>query len=102
MPMAVKALAECGKIDSFAFTAGPGLAGCVAVDAVAANAVAYTLGKPEIPVSHLDGHVLSPQMERPDPLVPVPVPADRSENASDMVVSEAIPHHLPPCSSASR
>jgi len=101
MPMAVKALADCGEIDAVAFTSDPGIAGCLAVGAAAANAVAYTPGTPAIPVNHLEGHVLSPQMEHPDPLVPVPVPADRSENASDMVVSVAIPHHLPPCSSTS-
>ena len=64
MPMVAKAMGETrSEIDAIAFTAGPGLAGCLVVGAAVANAAGYALNKPVIAVNHLEGHVLSPLIE---------------------------------------
>ncbi|MHC1725860.1 MAG: tRNA (adenosine(37)-N6)-threonylcarbamoyltransferase complex transferase subunit TsaD [Syntrophobacteraceae bacterium] len=51
--------ADCaGKdLDAIAVTRGPGLVGALLVGLSAAKAMAYALGKPLIPVNHLDGHI---------------------------------------------
>ncbi len=67
MPMVDQALAETdSRIDAIAYTAGPGLAGCLVVGASVANATAYSLGQPVLPVNHLEGHLLSPLIENGD------------------------------------
>jgi N6-L-threonylcarbamoyladenine synthase len=52
-----EAKAERREIDAVAVTAGPGLAGSLLVGVNAAKALAYVLGKPLVPVNHLEGHV---------------------------------------------
>lgn len=51
--------AECAvaDIDAVAVTYGPGLAGALLVGANFGKALAYALGKPLVPVNHLEGHV---------------------------------------------
>jgi N6-L-threonylcarbamoyladenine synthase len=57
-------------IDAIAYTAGPGLAGALLVGASVANGLAFALGKPLIPVHHLEGHLLSPLLGTPRPDFP--------------------------------
>lgn len=61
LPVVRTALAEAGmateEIDAVAFTQGPGLAGSLLVGVNVAKAYAYALGKPMIPVNHLEAHV---------------------------------------------
>ncbi|HUF54060.1 MAG TPA: tRNA (adenosine(37)-N6)-threonylcarbamoyltransferase complex transferase subunit TsaD [Dehalococcoidia bacterium] len=45
------------EIDAFAVTYGPGLAGALLVGVNFAKALAWSAGKPLIPVNHLEGHV---------------------------------------------
>ena len=51
------------KPDSVACTAGPGLAGCLAVGVGLAQALAYAWQIPLVPVHHLEGHLLSPFLD---------------------------------------
>ena len=70
IPVIEKALEDSGlsghDLDAIAVTRGPGLVGALLVGLGAAKAMAYALGKPLIPVNHLDGHIeaafLSEQM----------------------------------------
>lgn len=48
---------EAGDIHAIAYTQGPGLAGSLLVGVNAAKAFAFSLGKPAVPVNHLEGHV---------------------------------------------
>ena len=72
VPLTEAALREAGKsyadIDAVAFTQGPGLGGALLAGASYANALAFALGKPVIPVHHLEGHLLSPLLapEKPE------------------------------------
>lgn len=59
-----------GDIDYVAYTAGPGLAGALLVGGSVANALAWSLQKPVIPIHHLEGHLLSPLMSDPKPEFP--------------------------------
>ena len=72
MPLTQACLHEAGKdytdIDAVAYTQGPGLGGALLAGCAYANALAFSLGKPVIPVHHLEGHLLSPLLaeEKPD------------------------------------
>jgi N6-L-threonylcarbamoyladenine synthase len=59
-----------GDIDAVAVTAGPGLAGALLVGCGVAAALGYALGKPVVPVHHLEGHLLSPLLADPAPVFP--------------------------------
>ncbi len=63
-----KALAAAGvamsEVDVFGATMGPGLASSLLVGSTAAKAMACVSGKPFVGVNHLEGHLLSPFMER--------------------------------------
>jgi len=48
------------QVDVVAYTRGPGLAGALLVGAACACAIAAALGRPCVPVHHLEGHLLSP------------------------------------------
>ena len=52
-------------IDLIAVTQGPGLVGALLVGVSLAKALAYSLGKPLIPVHHLEGHMHSVYLEYP-------------------------------------
>jgi N6-L-threonylcarbamoyladenine synthase len=58
-------------LDAVAFTQGPGLAGALLVGAAFANSLAFGLGIPAIGVHHLEGHLLSPLLERNPPRFPL-------------------------------
>src|SRR5450755_408417 len=59
-----------GDLDGIAYTQGPGLAGALLVGASVANALGFALGKPTIPVHHLEAHLLSPLLGDPRLLFP--------------------------------
>ena len=70
VPLTRAVLAHAGlrldAVDGIAYTQGPGLAGALLVGAAFAEGLALALGKPLIPVHHLEGHLLSPLLcERP-------------------------------------
>lgn len=56
-----KALEEAGvtfdDIDSICVTQGPGLVGALLVGVAYAKALSYALGKPLVPVNHIEGHI---------------------------------------------
>lgn len=61
VPVVDAALREAGvtmaELAAIAVTEGPGLAGALLVGIGYAKALAYALGKPLIPVNHLEGHI---------------------------------------------
>lgn len=76
IPVVEAALDEAGvtidDIDAVAYTEGPGLAGSLLVGVNAAKAYAWSLGKPTIPVNHLEAHVYANWLEREDAPVEMP------------------------------
>jgi len=62
------ALANAGvtmqQIDAFAATTGPGLASSLLIGSTAAKAMACACRKPYLGINHLEGHLLSPFLER--------------------------------------
>ncbi|TAE76498.1 MAG: tRNA (adenosine(37)-N6)-threonylcarbamoyltransferase complex transferase subunit TsaD [Verrucomicrobia bacterium] len=67
-PLVEQALQHAGvtmqEIDAFAATSGPGLASSLLVGATAAKAMAAAARKPFLSVNHLEGHLLSPFVDR--------------------------------------
>ena len=63
-----KAMKESGlnfkNLGGIAATAGPGLLVCLTVGLNAGKAIAGSLGKPFIAVNHLEGHALSPRINK--------------------------------------
>lgn len=74
VPLVRQVMEEGGRaladLDVVAYTAGPGLAGALLVGAGAAQALALALGKPVLPVHHLEGHLLSPFLSADPPAFP--------------------------------
>ncbi|HSH76537.1 MAG TPA: tRNA (adenosine(37)-N6)-threonylcarbamoyltransferase complex transferase subunit TsaD [Longimicrobiales bacterium] len=62
-----RALAQAGAdlrdVDLIGATAGPGLIGALLVGVCWAKAAAYGLGKPWVPVHHMEAHLFSPSLE---------------------------------------
>ncbi len=58
------------SIDSIAYTAGPGLSGALLVGSSLAEALAFSLNIPSIPIHHLEGHLLAPMLEEDKPSFP--------------------------------
>ena len=50
-------------LDAIAYTAGPGLVGALFVGASFGQALAWSLGKPSIPIHHMEAHLLVPFMD---------------------------------------
>ncbi len=69
--MMEQALREAGiratDVDAIAVTQRPGLVGALLVGVTAAKAMAFALGKPLIPVHHLEGHLSSLFLGRDEP-----------------------------------
>lgn len=61
---------KLAAIDAVAYTAGPGLAGALLVGAGFGASLAHALGKPALPIHHLEGHLLSPLLAWPAPDFP--------------------------------
>src|ERR1700675_2908374 len=74
LPLIREVLHEAGAgesgLDAVAYTQGPGLAGALLVGAAVANSLAFGLGIPAIGVHHLEGHLLSPLLEKNAPPFP--------------------------------
>lgn len=74
VPLTQAALDEAGAdyadIDAVAYTQGPGLGGALLAGAAYANALAFALDKPVLPVHHLEGHLLSPLLADSPPAFP--------------------------------
>ena len=74
VPLLREALARAGRsleqVDAVAYTRGPGLAGALLVGCAFAEALALAIGKPTIPVHHLEGHLLSPLLSADPPSFP--------------------------------
>lgn len=74
VPLTQSCLQEAGAgyadIDAVAFTQGPGLGGALLAGSGYANALAFALGKPVVPVHHLEGHLLSPLLADDKPAFP--------------------------------
>lgn len=58
------------EVDAIAYTQGPGLAGALLVGSAFAEGLAVALGKPTLPVHHLEGHLLSPLLASNPPEFP--------------------------------
>ncbi len=73
-PLLRQVLAEAQSslrdIDAIAYTAGPGLAGALLVGASFAEALAFALKRPALPIHHLEGHLLSPLLAADPPRFP--------------------------------
>ena len=65
-----KASMQLTDLDAIAYTAGPGLIGALLAGAMEANALAFALGIPAVPVHHMEGHLLAPMLEDPKPKFP--------------------------------
>jgi N6-L-threonylcarbamoyladenine synthase len=57
-------------INTIAYTQGPGLSGALLVGSSLAEALAYSLQVPTIPIHHLEGHLLAPLLEKDAPTFP--------------------------------
>ena len=57
-------------IDVIAYTQGPGLSGALLVGSALAEALAFSLQIPTIPIHHLEGHLLAPLLEKDAPTFP--------------------------------
>ena len=70
LPLLKKILRDSGKglddIDLIAYTAGPGLKGCLLVGSTFARSLAYIIDKPIISINHIEAHLLAPIMEYSD------------------------------------
>ena len=68
LPLTRQVLADSGRslqeVDVVAYTRGPGLAGALLVGSGVACALGAALGKPVLGVHHLEGHLLSPFMDK--------------------------------------
>lgn len=75
VPVISQALADAGldlsQVDAIAVSAGPGLAGCLAVGVSGAKALAYAAGKPLYGINHVIGHIAVTQLQfGPFPRIP--------------------------------
>ncbi|MBI3229836.1 MAG: tRNA (adenosine(37)-N6)-threonylcarbamoyltransferase complex transferase subunit TsaD [Burkholderiales bacterium] len=61
---------ELAQVDAIAYTQGPGLAGALLVGASVATSIALALDKPVLGVHHLEGHLLSPLLDKVRPEFP--------------------------------
>ena len=57
-------------VDAIAYTQGPGLSGALLVGSSLAEALAFALQIPTVPIHHLEGHLLAPLLEKDPPTFP--------------------------------
>ena len=69
-----RALADAGvakeSLDAIAVTYAPGLVGALLVGVSYGKAMAFGLGKPVVPVHHMEGHLFATSLEHPDAVPP--------------------------------
>ncbi len=74
LPLVAAVMAAAGvsreQLDGVAYTAGPGLAGALLVGAAVGRSLAWSLGVPAVGVHHMEGHLLAPMLEDPQPQFP--------------------------------
>ncbi len=74
IPLIEKVVSESGRllseVDAIAVTQGPGLGGALLVGTSLAAGLGAALGRPVVPIHHLEGHLLSPLMSKPRPDFP--------------------------------
>ncbi|KAH8107829.1 glycoprotease family-domain-containing protein [Cristinia sonorae] len=75
MPGAVRRALDEAKmnvtdVDGIAFTRGPGMGGCLSVNANAAKTLAAALNKPLVGVHHMQAHALTPLLTSPPDQIP--------------------------------
>ncbi len=58
------------ELDGVAYTAGPGLVGALLVGAMLGRTLAWGWGIPAVAVHHMEGHLLAPMLETPQPSLP--------------------------------
>ncbi|XOD69911.1 MAG: tRNA (adenosine(37)-N6)-threonylcarbamoyltransferase complex transferase subunit TsaD [Sodalis sp. (in: enterobacteria)] len=61
---------QASDIHGVAYTAGPGLVGSLMVGAAIGRALAYAWQIPAIAIHHMEGHLLSPMLEKNPPTFP--------------------------------
>lgn len=75
-PLLRQTLKESGAkwpdVDAIAVTSGPGLIGALLVGVAGAQGLAYGIGRPVIPVNHLEGHIFSPYLRSHGAALPLP------------------------------
>ena len=74
VPVVRRALAQASlqleDIDAVAVTYTPGLVGALLVGVSYAKALAFALGRPLVPVHHLEGHLFATALEHPEAVPP--------------------------------
>lgn len=74
VPVVQKAVDEAGcslkDVDAVAVTYAPGLIGALLVGVCYGKSLAYALGKPLVPVHHMEGHIFAAALEHPDAVPP--------------------------------
>lgn len=74
VPLIRASLSTAGRqladIDLIAYTQGPGLGGALLTASSLANGLGLALGKPLLPIHHLEGHLLSPMLSGDKPSFP--------------------------------
>lgn len=70
LPLTRQTLAAAGlspsDLGAIAYTAGPGLVGALMVGANLAAGLGYGLGRPTLPIHHMEAHLLAPQLDSPE------------------------------------
>ena len=61
-----QARVQMGEVDAVAVTSTPGLAGCLLVGVSFAKALAYALHKPLVGINHLEAHVYTAGLDKPE------------------------------------
>ena len=73
-PLILQVLTEAevtlSQIDAFAATAGPGLASSLLIGNTIAKSLALSCSKPYLAINHLEGHLLSPFLGKPEGIQP--------------------------------
>lgn len=74
VPVVHRALGDAGigvgDVDAIAVTYAPGLVGALLVGVSYAKALAFALGRPIVPVHHLEGHLFAVALEHPGAVPP--------------------------------
>jgi N6-L-threonylcarbamoyladenine synthase len=74
VPVVQKSLDDAGcslgDLDAVAVTYAPGLIGALLVGVCYGKALAFGLGKPLVPVHHMEGHIFASALEHPDAVPP--------------------------------
>jgi N6-L-threonylcarbamoyladenine synthase len=74
VPVVDRALADAGmalaQLDAVAVTASPGLVGALLVGVSWSTAFAAAIGRPVVPVHHMEGHLFAASLEQPEAVPP--------------------------------